>query len=355
MPRVVPQSPARGLTALTIAAGIVLGVACAFIDRSLGGLLTSPRWQPFTEFGGVFLPAILSIAFITRVTARKRSVVWSTWVFMFTLHMARICTGAFMDPADYGARIFSKTFVGFLVASISIAIVASLIAWLVSWLLEKTHLAVIEQTGTLCWGCGYEMGMLAQCPECGNARREDRVPLIHRGFRALCSRPRVVLATALLPIGFAVFLVFNIYTRPTLRFIRAFPQGERMAGILGDGNWSRIGPGVWVPFEEGSNTGLSIAYWPHDKDSTLVATVYTRTATRRSTSFAPVWAYIRCSFNAQEAAYVLKNGLPRGLIDKMREFAEDANSGSPQIVSYKLRAQDHLPQGWRKQQALPEN
>jgi hypothetical protein len=160
-----------------------------------------------------------------------------------------------------------------------LAMLLGAICALVAWWVTRTSLVVmVEQTGTLCWRCGYDRGSggIAVCPECGTPVE----PAVMRGagwvrlFDSLAKQGRVALA--LLVSGLLVWSGQQVFGRilPTVRFYEAFretsvppvaasapwcwlyvPPGKNPSGL-----WD--GAAACVPFEEDPTHGLVVAYWP---------------------------------------------------------------------------------------------
>lgn len=134
---------------------------------------------------------------------------------------------------------------------------------------------VAEQSGSLCWRCGYDLGAasISVCPECGTqaAPAHFRLARPIRLFDRLARRGRVFLI--MLAVSAGAWCTSRVFTRviPTYQFYSAF-GGWGQPGDPGH-TWlyvpsGRTPSGLWdgaaacLPFDDDPSRGLIVAYWP---------------------------------------------------------------------------------------------
>jgi hypothetical protein len=138
----------------------------------------------------------------------------------------------------------------------------------------------VEQTGRVCWSCGYNLGAanITVCPECGGGFDPTAAcsAKSHR-LLALLLRGRTVLLVLSL-IGAVAPAAFQIvaFAVPAARFLRACPKGATLqqAGMMGNYVWrpdrsgayrSVIMPiqyGWWIPDAGAQTMGIAVQFLP---------------------------------------------------------------------------------------------
>jgi hypothetical protein len=229
----------------------------------------------------------------------------------------------------------------FLINVAIIAGVSALCALLVRWLVRSLLFTIVEQDGTRCSRCGYQLGgpTITTCPECGAPADTARLSFsrLHR-LTAWLQRRSPIFA-AIFVVFLAIQLPVTIYRRtlPTCRFLAAFPIRDN----VGQGSMSEYPPppdrhdssclASWVPFPNESLRGIIVLYVP-DSRSTMPAMrlCVAATPTPRPPDAPPLPTLnfgtpeVGCELPRDLAERVIREGIPPALIKALADEADRA-------------------------------
>lgn len=214
---------------------------------------------------------------------------------------------------------------------------------------------VIEQTGLICWSCGYNLGSatIPVCPECGEAFDPHARPRAASN-RILASLVRLRWGLAALALLVAVGPVVNVllgHTIPSAQFMLALPAGARLeqAGMMGNyyfrSGASGTSPrtlmpimyGWWIPDPDSPTTGLAVQYVPQAQgnetsmyitraflhDFTVPAGAVIAGPAPKDEMLAPGTARIVARLSRAQAASIIESrSLPPGLAEAIRREAQ---------------------------------
>jgi hypothetical protein len=271
------------LVALGSAIGVVRAIALTLANHyGLSDLVNNGTLAPATRvalgLGPMLLPAVLVAFVLTRRTQRRGLLVLTMTVEMATFALVGFVLGAldFRSPAQLNPHELLDWDVLILTA---MAAAFGALCGLGAWAVSRQWLYVIdEQTGTLCWRCGYDSGSTAigVCPECAAPAAPERFRLAGfiAGFDRLARHGRAWLIV--LVVGAAAWAGYRVATGvlPIYRFYAAFAGRATPPGPGGSPScWLYVPPGkmpsgMWdgaaacVPFADDPANGLLIAYWP---------------------------------------------------------------------------------------------
>lgn len=281
---VTPLGPTRGrLPWLAVEAGLIHGAGYSILLEGGWNFWVPSLGLPRPLSTALFLiplvvPTVLIAAVVARRVARMRTVLGFGVTMMagFILAAGIVSTLHFSTPVQV-PRALDLSW-SMLVVAAAALVYGVLAGWFGWWVSRAVLPHVVEQTGTLCWGCGYDRGPgpISVCPECARPAEPDRRagPRWTAAFDRLAARARTV--TTLLLIAFAAWSGWQIFTRilPVQRFYAAFretsvPEPSSQSpwcwlyvppGAMPSGVWD--GAAACVPFADDPGRGVIVAYWP---------------------------------------------------------------------------------------------
>jgi hypothetical protein len=199
---------------------------------------------------------------------------------------------------------------------------------------------VVVQTGTICWGCGYDLGRadLRRCPECGAAFDAATPPrhIVRRDSPWWIRRARPALVCLSVLILGVLGWTATTHVVPSIRFAHAAPVGwEQRSDVRipryywhqAELHWSDPASVVWwradVP---GSDAGIVVQYVPHPRVNE--PSMYVGRAAMNAATMSPmscvhagstrVWAEL----DADQASQVLRSrAVPEELVEAIRTAA----------------------------------
>jgi hypothetical protein len=286
-------------------AGMLGGFATGSEVWATGSYPYAPSWIRL-----VALPLVVALG-LSLISPRLRTVVLGTIVFGATNLIVNWVSAVACCPFTNGAWIpWWISSVPSAVFLVGILPAFACAAWAVWRSVSFFGVAPVEQDGRLCWHCGYELGDLPRCPECGRDLYEQSPPAwwpwLAAGLRR--SRAAMVVATSVV-IGVATFWV-TTRTIPTWRFMRCLPGATWQPGHSHKETWwSEYGPCLSVPLTY-SGDSLEITYFPRNQGSTLPAMQIVVRENYPCSDGTLVGV-----FDRRQANWVLRHGFP----DAMRE------------------------------------
>lgn len=330
--RVIPVYEPRGLYASSAAIAILLGPPMGI--NELWGSVNSAAIGPWAQIAVVFLlPLVFIVIFATRCQ-RTRPVFLTGLVFGFSFWLSCIVAQQLAQPTVSGATLLGGLWVGFLVAAGSVGLITGLTALVLRWLVRFMLVIYIEQTGGLCWRCGYPTDPASQsrCSECGQSLGAD--PARPR-FMVLMARVRrwarpTLVVLLLMFFGVAATVIarrgYSIH-----RFQSAFPADDahRPGGFIQvagpeDKTIQLWTAGAWAPFPASTSLGLIASYLPEDKPG-LPAMQLRLTSRPAPNTFIAVSPEVFCSLDRAQADFIIRQGLPAGLVEAMQVSGTPAN------------------------------
>lgn len=355
MPRVVPPLPRSGLLALSAAAGLLSSIAADVLGKyaqsvpSKAGrsevLLTLLRLSPFLG------PGIAYVLLLSLATPRRSDVLKATAAFSLTFALGVNAMEVLLNP--WFTMPLQDQCAPWLITPALITLLYSGLALAVHWGISKTVLAPIEQTGSLCWRCGYDAGDFKRCPECGR-EREQRTPFAWRRLlNAAAARARTILGLLLVVLlTLACYRVWT-YTMPAWRFQTCMKGAEQIVGWLGTGSpisaTGRVPAlGVSVPFTAGASAGVAMSYSPSDvpKRPAMQVFVYETRSNTAGRFFNPYNPPIWCDLDRAQAEYVTRHGLPAALVDEFKrqyEIAQIVKNGGGRPDQVRIGGANFFP------------
>ncbi len=179
-----------------------LAIPSGFGLAVLNSMVPFPNLHWAVPVSVVVLPVLLYAGVLLTLTQRTAPIFAGAWRFSLVHLWIYGVTRALLDPFDRGATL---TIDRMLLNTFGLAIVATVVAStvvLINWGVRRCWLVLVEQTGTLCWKCGYDSGSpaISRCPECGSTidlRRFRHQPVISSA-RWLAQRSRALFAVATL-------------------------------------------------------------------------------------------------------------------------------------------------------------
>jgi hypothetical protein len=206
----------------------------------------------------------------------------------------------------------------------------------------------LQQTGLICWACGYNLGApsITVCPECGRAFDPSRPPRVASlaFLQALTHRARLLLAvTVVTAIGLCVY-VLATNTVPCFRFLSACPATGQLQWVMVS-NWVTRGSGTtttfvhpldtgwWLPDPDAGSSGFSVQLLPgaHADEPTMFISRACRLAMSpvgppgaELVSIGSINVHARLS-RSQAAEVIAAHRVPQSLLDAIRREAEDAS------------------------------
>jgi len=351
--RVLEPFAASGLLPLCLAAGIANGVvatwAFSHFSAIIGGLI-APVFQSRGAIIAAPLMSLVWIAFpaffawlIARIFQRFGRALLCGLVQGIGCHLGVLASYVSRNPNELVAWFVpTSPGTGYMLPAIAIGgailmLPTALIIFGIALLVVRTlGSRVVIQTGTLCWSCGYDLGVvgLGQCPECGASFLPNAPPRIPfaRATQAAVRRGWLLLSLslvlAIMPIGWVVVA----YIAPSIRFSRAArPPAEPRESFIPycldfsspRGHFaSTSNAGWWIPDAPGSTNGFAVQFLPHPESNepmlyvsrAFVSTLYSPAGTLDSGT-----PRINCLLREGLARQVIAAGtLPPDLLDAIR-------------------------------------
>lgn len=348
--RVVPRFESRGLWAVALLIGVGFGVVMT------AGL------DPFAEWAvrrwpvagivlvvhAVVLPWLALGVLLGRTACRVRTCIGLAVIMNVGVVVASLL-GSLRHTPGFGAQAGVpipnwRIGLGF-VATTAIVVAAILLG---RWIGRLLFGAPIEQTEPprLCWQCGYECGEAERCPECGTVRAESRPRgRIEQGVWRLARRAAapVLVIAAVAWAGYAAWRVGADYL-PTRAYLRMF-DGEKgwrpayahidlLHGAKASGTGGRYfnSIGRTQELEDGSGRLIQVSYWAIAPAGLPVMQVRICAEATLPLGWPPTaerfvdWGTpgtIVADLNREQADYVIRNGLPRGLVGAIVAKADE--------------------------------
>jgi hypothetical protein len=214
------------------------------------------------------------------------------------------------------------------------AAIGAVVCLAVRWTVRTFLLVIVEDDGSYCLRCGYQIGPAAAapaitvCPECGAPRdpaRYQRARPIRAFDRARrAARPTVAILAAVAAIAVAVTLHRAApVTRFLVRFDALTNYRNQVGGWITD--WDSVGPstfpsckavGVIQRLSDGIGTSLLIYYAPDAPHGLppmqIVLAVESNGPLGSAISYGT--PYVVCDLDAAQAEHVIRHGLPAPLI-----------------------------------------
>lgn len=348
--RVVPRFECRGLWAAAILIGVAYGAMMVLFVDSLFEWAVS-RWPVAGIVVGVHLvvlPWVLIGVLLGRSPCRVRTCIGLAVVMNIGVFVANLL-GHLTRVPGFGAQAgipVPDWRVGLaFAATTGIVIAATLLG---RWFGRLLFGAPIEQTEPprLCWACGYERGSADPCPECGVAlagsRPRGRVEL---GLWRLARRvavPALVLAVVAW-FGYASWRIRADYL-PTRAYLRVFDAAkgwepayayiDHLYGAVASGSGGRFFNSIGRTQDLGDGSGrmIQVSYWamaPRGLPVMQVRICAEATlpagwpaGTERFVDWGTP-ATIVADLNREQAERVIREGLPRGLVEAIVAKADE--------------------------------
>jgi hypothetical protein len=378
--RVLPLIPRTGLHWLCVGLGLMHGLCGSWfvvaINDWLESFNSSGVWGPLKigacVLGGFLVPAILFSMLIIRVHGHYGRLMLCAVIYapfcvlgIFAVIIAINPQMLVVNPTDpaQSMGIWMAAIMGLGVGG-AVLTFAVACAFTAGFLIE--HFAgrrIIRQTGSICWSCGYDLGVKGAgvCPECGRAfDLALRIPARSQRFLGRLVRARrVLLIAALALLVVPIAYEFATYAAPAIRFLNGRPIGVEVKPTTmvntwvyrhSGGNFSRgvspLGDGWWLPDPGSVAAGTVVQFLPdaragepsmfvtrasmHD----FAATTTVNGIPVHSFMLAPGSPRVVARLNRDQAAQVIAgHAVPQGLLDKLRERADALNwidAGYPQ-------------------------
>ncbi len=341
--RVVRQYDPRGVLCASFVWGVFLGVvlipALEHLNNWLGP--RSQLWAVTVSLSLVILSYTLVPLLLARVAHRAKYFVWSAMVMNVGAFVATIALGYVRD-LGFGATWWRKSpnpemFVAFGITT-GIAVAAALTT---RWLFHRLRYVPVEQTAParLCFGCAYEMGEADPCPECGGWRSgtRPRGAWLDSGWMVLQRWSRLLLVVMLLAFtGYSGWRVKSDLL-PTLRFLSRFDTGDNAAYayideyLYTDGVYA---PAIGRTIDLNDGTGRMILVSFNAAPPAHLPMMQVRicapatlppgwpTGAERMTDWGTPGTIVS-RLDRDQTEWVLRDGLPRGLIDAIVAKADE--------------------------------
>ncbi len=280
----------------------------------------------------VLVPALLLAPWLGSRCQRPGHVYLAGQTYCSLYVWALLLVSATLGPGAT-AGLTLTTLVSVLGAGLIVGVAGGL-ANLLLLLVNRTFLfLVLEQDGSLCSHCGYQVGAppaTPRCPECGTLSRAQARPA-PRWSRALRSNGHwaglalfCVLATAIMAHRFVV------EGAETRAFLRAFGGSNRMfeGVILGEGGrgaWESVGVYQELPARPGQIVMILYDATREPGEPAMQVRLGTLTRTPGGHLFpADASPCVMSSLDEQQAEYATAKGIPPSLIDELIDVAAAA-------------------------------
>ncbi len=283
---------------------------------------------------GIFGPLSLSLVVLSCLSQRKILVVASGYAFCFAAVFVALIRFIAVVGASDGLSLVGL--LALCLTSLLIALVGGSIAIAVLAMMRTVGVVVLEQDGTLCPNCGYNLVPrdVVRCSECGQdpqLRRGRSMPLT----RFLYGHARLILIVVLVISGTAT--VHHLFTviGPLKRFHDQFESSEfgftfsRMTSddYYQDGvTWSA--EGFTQVLSNDPTRAIVVLYAPGASRSQPIMQIRLHWAQKSKAGFPPATfdgvPAIMTNLNWEQAEFVIERGsVPQSLIEALLEAATE--------------------------------
>lgn len=369
--RVIPRLPRHGLLVLCIAGGLAHGVCGAWLMVLI---------REFTRFGLMSFGSVIAFLLVVTLVFILPAAAFAMLINRVHPHFGRsLLYGVIYGPCGFvgilsviltrnpgwplalaggSEHALGTTFAAAMGVCFGFAVVvgASVGTFALGFLIERTFgRRVLIQTGSICWFCGYNLGVWGPgtCPECGKPfdpagpHRAISPKLLARLTKLRGPAIAIFLLIALAPIAFDL----AIYSLPAIRFLRARPadiplKNADMVGTwtfrkatFGGTNYIRpISDGWWIEDSNDPTTGVILQFFPNsrgDEPRIVASRAHLRDSgsipqSQRWASGGPFRVFANLS-PAQAEHIIQMRSVPPDLIRAIRERAAalDWQPGAP--------------------------
>ncbi len=351
--RVVAPFSGRGVYVFSLILGAYFGLAMLAEEGWAFNLPQSPfilrhltSGQANTlalvlTIGAALIPGALIGLWLSCLSQRRGQIAVAAALAGAAELLTSLLADKVLRSADGGADWHDWPLAAFLINLAIIAATSAGAALLIRWLVRSLLFTTIDQDGTRCTRCGYQLGspLITTCPECGTPAGSARLAFarLHRASRWLQRRAPVLIAL----LGAAVLLQLGVTihfrTLPALRFLTAFPRTENAGpGVMvarpaPPGSYDSSCLAAWIALPDGSSRAVIILYVPDQRSPlppmrlALAATPGPPPATGVGFQANYGTPEIGCDLPRDLAERIIREGVPRALIQALAAEAGRAN------------------------------
>ncbi len=298
--RVLPAVSRKGLYPLAAGIGLTHGLLGSWLVIEVTTRLESAwpfsfnSWQMSAIAVALFaLPAVVSGLIVSRVHPRLGRMLLLALCYSPTCMLGLFSTivakhpEIMLMPWQMGSAASSiaggtAMFVG--VVGVYVLVASGLLMGLfvtVHWLERWLGRTSLQQTGLICWSCGYNLGApsITVCPECGRAFDPAADPQIAALtiVRGLSRRGRTLLLLACAAGAGLWMHTLATHTIPCAQFLWACPTAGKLDQVISSHVYSRGGTdwrdfaqpislGWWLSDEGSETVGISVQFLPESRD-----------------------------------------------------------------------------------------
>jgi hypothetical protein len=350
--KVVPPYSTRGLYVFSVFWGALFGLGMNHEERWAFGLAASPfvqnhlaAWQVQTlalvlTIGAGLLPVAVLALWLSFLSQRLRVTAMAAGLAGMVQLLCSLFADQVLWSVHGGTDWHDWPLDGFLINLAIMGLISAGLALLIRWLVRSVLFTVVEQDGSRCPRCGYQLGseVITKCPECGTAADSKGTVFGRMSRVGSWAQRRAPWMAAILGAALLVQFGVTLYRRtlPALRFLNAFPMRDDVGpGVMIPksppmGSYESMCMIGWVPLEGHPSRAVIVLYVP-DRGSSLPAmrlAVAAMPAPKPGSAPGPMVNYgspeVACDLSRQQSEEVITDGIPRDLMLALADEAERA-------------------------------
>ncbi|HMN40068.1 MAG TPA: hypothetical protein PKE29_04430 [Phycisphaerales bacterium] len=348
--RVIPALATRGVYVLSILFGALYGLTVDAQERWAFGLQRSPFVQAHLTptqanilalvltITGALVPGIAIGLWLSCLSQRLRQTAIAAALAGAATMLSSLFLGRVLLSPDGGTDWQGWPPIGFAINLIIISFISAAAALLVRWLIRTLLFTTVEQDGTRCSRCGYQLGSptITTCPECGVPANPTRLAFhrLHRASAFLLSNARILAGVFIVAMLIPLALAIHGRTIPSLRFFSKFTNND--SGVLGMMIPRDVGGGTsncisaWTPIPGDTTRAIIILYVPDQRSPLPAMRLAVAETPGPSPPSGPGFQTnygapeIGCDLPRDLAERVVREGIPPALIRALTTEADNA-------------------------------